>query len=217
MSSFRAKAAHNRGLPCRVQSCLVGRASISPYCDRHAKAVERYGHPLGRAVHPKRDYGVERELVSAFLAKHSSHPGVASAHHWLRRWLDEANLGQEVPGRSELQRLHAHMVSPLAILTEAASLFLLSHWRPRVLPDDERLTFAIGVRVLSLAPRTKRAGRLRGKPRLYCKAIGKVDRREVGRRIRLNLAALLANIAAAITQEEGAQRAMEASLRQPFR
>src|SRR5690348_17721575 len=41
--------------------------------------------------------------------------------------------------------------------------------------------------VLNLAPRTKRAGRLRGQPRLYCKAIGKVARREVGRRIRLNL------------------------------
>lgn len=214
--SFRIKAARNRGLACRVQSCMVGRASVSPFCDRHAKAVERYGHPEGRALNPKRDYGVERELVASFLARHSQHAGVMSALKWIEKWLEEANLGQDVPGRAEMQRLHANAVSPLAILTEASALFLLSRWNPRRLPDDERLTFAIGIRVLSLAPRERRFGTLKGQPRLHCKAIGKVARREVGRRIRLTLAALLANVASAIQAEDEAAKKFALDLRQPF-
>jgi hypothetical protein len=155
-------------------------------------------------------------LVERFLVKHAKHEGVRSALAWLQTWLDAATLGEDVAGGREMQRLAAHGVPPLSILTESAALFLLSRWNPRRLPDDDRLTFAIGIRVLTLAPREKRFGSLKGKPRYFCRSIGKASRRDVGRRIRLNLAPLLVNIAEAIGAERDQHQQFLAAISSPF-
>jgi hypothetical protein len=139
-----------------------------------------------------------------------------SALKWLQAWLDAATFGEDVAGAREMQSLAAHGVAPLSILTEAAALFLLSRWDPRKLPDDDRLTFAIGIRVLTLIPRERRFGTLKGKPRYRSKSIGKVARREVGRRIRLNLVPLLVNISEAIGAERDQQQQFAVSLSKPF-
>jgi hypothetical protein len=115
-----------------------------------------------------------------------------------------------------MQRLAAAGVKPLSILTESCALFLLSRWDPRKLPDDARLDFALGIRVLTLIPREKRYGSLKGKPRYFSRSIGKVARREVGRRVRLNLAALLCNVAEAIDADREQQQKDLAALSKPF-
>jgi hypothetical protein len=219
-ASFQSKAAMNRGLTCRVAGCYIPRKAISPFCSTHAKANERYGSPLGRAIRPK-EYRVERQLVENFLAKHCEHEGVQNVIQWLRKWLDEANRGEEVPGRREIQRLASTGVTPLLILTEAAAVYLYSHWSParsalHKLPDDERLTFAMGIRVLALAPRNRRYGKLRGKPRMVCEPLGKVDRRAVGQRIRMNAIGLLSNIARAIEADEDAKKQFINAQYKPF-
>jgi hypothetical protein len=208
-------AAANVRRPCRLSGCSLGRVAFSPFCRSHAARVERYGHPEGRPIDPK-EYAFERQSVEKLLATHSEHEGVKSAVQWFQRWLDAAQRGEDVPGGRDFARLGAHGVSPLSILVEASALFLYSRWNPRKLPDDTRLDFAAGLRVLSLVPREKRFGFLNGKPRHYCRSIGKVARREVGRRIRLNLAPLLVNIAEAVTAEQEQAKQFALSLRTPF-
>jgi hypothetical protein len=78
--SFHAKANENRGRACRAEGCNIGRKAVSPYCRAHARAVERYGHPLGRAIRPK-EYAVERELVEKFVARQLDHEGLLEVDH----------------------------------------------------------------------------------------------------------------------------------------
>jgi hypothetical protein len=215
-SSFHSKANANRGRACRVEGCFIGRKAVSPWCNAHSKSADRYGHPLGRAVRPK-EYTIERTLVEQFIAAHADHAGIQSALKWLRKWLDAANMSEDVPGRAEMQRLHAHAVEPHSILVQAAALFLLARWSPRKLVDDVRLDYSIGIAVIRLAPLTKRYGTLKGQPRVYSKAPGRVARREVGRRIRLNLAPLLMNISEAISEAENAKKQFDRDLRLPFK
>ena len=214
--TIRTKIARNRSRPCRHTGCREFRTALSPFCDRHARAVERHGHPEGRAINPK-EYAVERQQVAAFLAKHAAHEGLQSSLKWLQRWMDSATLGTErFPAASELRQAAEHGVTPLQILTESAALFLYSRNRPAALPDDVRLDWAVGIRVLTLAPRQRRFGRLHGKPRHYSKDIGKVARRSVGQRIRLTLAPLFTNIVRGIDEEQAEQQREVLSLHQPF-
>jgi hypothetical protein len=208
-------AAANIRRPCRLSGCTAGRVGFSPYCRAHAARVERYGHPEGRPIDPK-EYAVERKLVEKLITAHADHEGVKSALQWLRKWFDAAQRGEDVPGGRDVARLAGHGMSPLSALVESSALFLYSWWSPRNLPDDERLDFAIGIRVLTLVRREKRFGSLKGKPRYFCRRIGKVARRETGRRIRVNLGPLLVNIAETIDAERERAGKFALSLRAPF-
>jgi hypothetical protein len=212
---FKINESRNRGLPCRATACVLPRKSVSPFCSRHAKSYERWGHPLGRSVRPK-EFAVERKIVAEFLERHAQHPGVVSALALLKRWLDSAALGESAPALSEWQRLQTHQVAPLEILTTAAALFLLSQWRHRILPDDDRLTFAMGYHVLKLAPCSRRYAVSRGKPRMVSVTPGKRARRDVGLRLRRVLAPLLANIAEALSVEWREKQQLDTDLRTPF-
>jgi hypothetical protein len=131
--------------------------------------------------------------------------------------VDAATLRTEdVPAARELQQAAQYGITPLQMLTEAAALFPYSENRPQRLPDDDRLTWAIGARVLTMGPRERRFGRLHGKPRYYSRGIGKVARREAGKRIRMTLAPLLVNVVQGIHGEREAQQREALSLHKPF-
>lgn len=214
-STFYTKLLQRRGTRCRHTDCTSALDSISPYCTAHRKRVERYGHPDGRAIRAK-EYAVERQLVASFLQRHADHEAIKAGLQWLRQWMDDANMSEDVPGQGALQRLYLHGVEPLQILTVAAALFLFSRLQPRHLPDDDRLTFQIGYQVLCLAPRAQRYSVCRGKPRMVSEQIGKVDRRTVGRRIRLSLAPLFVNLVEAVLAEEQKRNDLSISIRKPF-
>ena len=169
-------------------------------------------------MHPVRDYGIERQIVSSFLTDQQGHPAVRCALDWLDGWLVSASSGADsLPASSQMVRLARHGVTPFDILAEASALFLLSRWSPRRLPDDVRLDYAIGNRILGLAPLEKRFGGLRGgKPRTYYPAIGQVTIRTVGQRIRRHLAPLFANLAAAVEAQEQAKKHQYTALATPF-
>ncbi len=61
-------------------------------------------------------------------------------------------------------RLQKGGVIARAILIEAAALWLYSKRRDSRVPDDERLTYAIGTAVLHLAPRNSRTAWVTGRP-----------------------------------------------------
>jgi hypothetical protein len=117
-----------------------------------------------------------------------------------------------------MKRLADAGITPKQVLTEAASLYLLARWSPRVLPDDERLTYQIGLRVLRLAHDEKRYSGIGedGKARYHYRPPGKTLRREVGQRIRLNLAPLFVGISEEIDRQREREQAFRMSLSKPF-
>jgi hypothetical protein len=214
-AGFKRKKAQNMAKLCRVAGGGEHRRGISPFCAHHSRAVLRHGHPEGRYLPPE-SFEAERQRVDAFLKKHEAHPGLVSSLSWLQSWLDQAHTGEAVPAQHDIQRLAMHGVKPLAMLTEAAALWLLSRSDPRRLVDDVRLTYAIGFHVLALAPREKRFGRVKGKPGYTYQIITKVPRRAVGERPRLTLGPLLQNLVEGIFAEQEAKNAFLLSLRKPF-
>jgi hypothetical protein len=210
-----AYAAINSRRSCRVAGCSRTRYGISPYCRRHHRGNTNHGHPEGRRIEAKH-YTYEKKLVDAFLEKHAAHEGLQSALRWLDRWLHQASVGEAVPGQREIARLAEHRVTPKAILSEACAVFLFSRWAARRLPDDDRLTFALGTAVLSLMPREKRYGYSQGKPFYRCVPLRKVARREIGCRIRNVLLPLLLNVALGIEAEREEQKKDALALHVPF-
>lgn len=207
--------ARNRTLPCRLQGCAGMRAPLSPFCIRHAKRVERYGHPSGRAIRPT-EYRGERETAERFLSKHAAHPGIEAAERFLSAWLEQAARGDAVPGQRDIARLAAQGITPRAILREAVAVYLFARARPSVLPDDARLTFCLGSRVCLLAPLERRFGMLKGKGRHYSRGIPKTTRREVGERLRQAFAPLFVNVEQALAEENARRQAFASSIRTPF-
>lgn len=213
--SFKENAERNRRLPCRVPGCATGRAALSPLCALHAQRACRYGSPHGRSIRSK-EYLGERKQAEAFIEKHSKHPAIVAAEQFLADWLQAAAQGDRVPGAADFARLAAHGVMPRRILVEVIAVYLLSRSRPSTLPDDARLTFAIGNRVLLLAPLERRFGTLKGHGRYYSRGITKTARRAVGDRLRTTLAALLGNVEAALIAEHVRSQEFVARVRQPF-
>lgn len=216
-TAFRARRQRNQAKQCRIEGCHSNRSALSPYCGRHQKAADRWGHPLGHSLGRKHDYPVEHQRASSFIAAHRDHPGIRSALLWIEQWLAAVTRGEDCEGREDMQRLAEHGVTPLAILTETVALFLFSRWLSRRLPDDDRLTYMIGTRVLTLAVLGKRyTGYINGRHRQRSKPLTKTARRDVGRRLRFTLAPLLANIADAMEAEDLEQQQFLADIRKTF-
>ena len=117
----------------------------------------------------------------------------------------------------DMNRLARHGVTGFDVLTEATALMLLARWNPKRLPDDIRLTYAIGTRVLRLAPMEKRFGGLRGgKPRTYSARLRKTSRRHVGKYIREGLQPFFVNALDAIDKQQEERQRREAALSQPL-
>lgn len=191
--TIQHRSAINRG-PCRVPFCGLERHGAHHYCQNHVRAMRRYGHPQGVRIYP-RDYSAYRTRVHALLRDHLDHPGAQAAIAWLSRWIDRAGRGEPVAGTGQVCRLHAQGVPAISVLEELAGIATLSHMRPRVLPSDDRLTFALANGMLYLAPRSARfdrSGHRRYRP------IPKAERAAIGQTIREAIGPLLAVLAATI-------------------
>lgn len=102
------------------------------------------------------------------------------------------------------------------MLTEAAAVWAFAHYNQRTLPDDERLTFQIGIHVLGLAPGERGIGYVNGKRKLFYRPVGKVARRDVGKRIRLNLYKLFLTIVQTIDRDQDERNQRDKDLTAPF-
>lgn len=216
---FTRAVSRNAGRACTVRGCTRTRHQVGLYCHPHSKARTNHGHPLGRRIRPS-EYAAERKEVSSFLDQHQDHAGVQVALSFLQQWLDESrDSGREdIPARSHLSRLAVSGVSPLDILRESAALWLFSTRQSRTLPDDERLTYALGVGVLHLAPfpQCTHWSPGRGTRKGYRPPNG-TARREAGEHLRNCLGPLLFNIATAIDAQKLASERTKALLREPFK
>ena len=212
------KALVQRGshLPCRIPGCKSPRMGAT-LCDRHRKFRRKYGDPQGHKLLAK-NYTSERRQVAALFAAYPEHPGVLDACRWLRAWLDASIAGDKSqPGYVHVARLHRWEVQPLAILSEVCAVWLYAQRNPHALPDDQRLTFALAVAMLLLAPKDylKSWFYKCGERRHYREA-GYEDRKAIGDHLRLTLARLLVNVAHTCEERQQQKQKRAQSFGLPF-
>jgi hypothetical protein len=164
----------------------------------------------------RRQYAPERSQVAAFLNGHIEHPAVVAALGWLNEWLEQAWMGNRtMPAIREFQRLREHEVTALTILVEVVAVWLFSVRSPCGLPDDQRLTYAISLAVLSLAP--KRTIPSPSKPDTKNQKRPTAEaRRDIGEHLRRHLAPLLVNVSSALRQREEKTDIQLKELQTPF-
>lgn len=209
----------NTGNPCKVDGCPYPRHRIGHYCKAHGALNNRFGHPLGRTIH-RMEYEMETLEVKEFLTMHSEHPGVLAALQWIDDWMesyvssDPRLRKQDPPGIDLMRRMKAYGVTPLDVLTTVASLWLYSTRRPSKLPDDIRLTYAIGIALHKLVPAEKLTDWRTGKTRHASRKTPVV--RGVGLRIRDTVGALLINIATSINTRVNVKEKLKLTMAAPF-
>lgn len=205
----------NQQSRCKAPGCSVPRWRVSGYCRTHGSNFQRLGHPHGTVIRPK-DYSVEFATVSSFIDQHESAPQIQAALRWVDSWLNAAHLGDtSIPAYRQLQRLHDHGVTATAVLKASAALFLYSSRFPNRLPSDDRLTFAMSLAVLAMAPREKRQSPSKPSVLNIVRHPAAV-RRGIGTRLRSNLHVLFTNMTDAINRQEQEARQQRDDLRQPF-
>jgi hypothetical protein len=148
--SARTKLNHlhrNQQLPCSVTGCTTRRRRSAAYCHRHEVKARYTGHPLGRSL-TKRELAPFRRQMAAFIDQHSEAPQIAAAVQLLDELLEHRHHLRGSPTSGHLLRLKADGLTGREALQVVGSVMLLSYHHPRLLPDDRRLTYALGYELL---------------------------------------------------------------------
>lgn len=203
----------NRQRQCNTRGCVKFRAGLSYYCGTHAKAMKRHGHPEARKI-KKKEYEGERSHVVRFMRLHVNHPALRAAVKWADLWLREAAAGQPVPAASNVARLAAGGVTGADIIEEVLALWLHSYWHPTALPDDLRLTKALGTNVLLLAPQDTTGLTPSGHKKW--RELGATVRREAGEHVRGSLGLFALNVFDALERQQKTKQDHAQALRLPF-
>jgi hypothetical protein len=137
--------------PCRVNDCTQVAQAVSRFCPKHLKAFTRHGHEEGRAIRTfeLRPY---RALAANLLKRFGDRRDVQAALLWLSKMLDKA---PEDAAGVELQRLKSQGVTPEEMFRAALAIWTFGRERPRALPDDARLTYALGRAIVRLRRRRR--------------------------------------------------------------
>jgi hypothetical protein len=211
--SPRDKIARNEALPCEIDGCYKHRRRLSRFCGFHRGHQRKNGHPMQKGI---RDYTwrTEQEQVRELLAANPSHRGVALATRFLNDWLhNRGRFSTDSPAAIERARLRRGGVQPLDVITTAAAMYLFALRNPAMLPDDERLTFALARAVLRLAPHVRRTSR--GGLTTYQRP-GALALREIGGVLRGELGVLFHNVAGAVQNKDERARDFQQTLAAPF-
>ncbi len=216
MSSARAYAATNRRLPCDARGCRFRRNFTSRFCSRHRTKLRLYGSPEGRYIR-KLEYGGYVKIVRQFFARHANHVALQAAEDAVRAILTPAR--EQPHGRHlrlsptyqlwrELSRLQSARVEPREALETVVAVWLLSYHQPRVLPDSERLTYALANAVLRLAPLDAVKGwdHIAGKPWSVSRTPGALAVGLLGRRLRDALVPFLVNVVQSLEADHDTQQ-----------
>jgi len=122
---------------------------VSSYCSKHKTAQRNHGHPLARAIFA-REYRSYRKRVGEFIDKHKdTHVGLQETLKELNGWLTKASTSH-LPKDELIARLSDYGITGENILKETAAIYAYSRENEMSLPDDKRLSFALGRCVLRL-------------------------------------------------------------------
>ncbi|MDB5808903.1 MAG: hypothetical protein JWN94_1025 [Betaproteobacteria bacterium] len=201
---------------CNAKGCMLSRHRVSGYCRVHERGRRLYGHALGYHFKSK-EFNEERQLVTEFIGSNIEHKGIASALAFLRQWLERSTSGDKLlPAYEDFHRLNSKCIKPIDILIEAATVWLYSERHRERLPDDLRLTYAISLAVLHLAPRDYRSTWSQGRETVSPQRLSAAARLAVGEHIRTNLGLLISNIVRTMQKQQSEQHEFRQSLSAPF-
>lgn len=202
----------NRYMRCKAQGCTDLRYNLGGYCRSHFKKANLYGDPFGKSLR-RSEYKREFEEVTDLITRNISHEATETALKFIQGWLDRAASGQSCVMASEITRLAHGGVSALDILIEASAVFLYSQRKPRSLPDDDRLSYQIGIAILRLAE--QRSYIARSGKKAHRRASG-TDRKALGKHLRQTLGLFLFNVTATINRKEQEEQDMREKLWTPL-
>lgn len=214
-SGINSRRAYNSAHPCAVQHCGKRRRGLSGYCAHHERARNLYGSPHGYRVSPQW-YASERKEVFAFLTQHKDHRAIHIATEMLIECLEGASEGRPMAHCGQWLRLQSAGVTARDILTEVGALFLYTYRRPNSLPDDDRLTYALGTAVLHLAPRTSSTVWVNGHRELRYARLGGKPRKAFGESMRECFALLFLQMYHAMEEGKRKKVALREALEEPF-
>jgi hypothetical protein len=194
--------------PCRVDECTQMAQTVSRFCPRHLKAFTRHGHEEGRAIRTfeLRPY---RALAATLLKRFGDRRDVKAALQWLQKMLDKS---PEDAAGVELQRLKSQGVTPAEMFRAALAVWAFHRDRPRSLPDDARLTYALGRTIVRL--RRRRRVFARSSLRLQTFNVPPHAFAYVGLRIRECLPVLFERLIALEEQEHQQEAALRLLIRE---
>jgi hypothetical protein len=198
---------------CSSVGCHKNRTGVSKYCNKHYHANMLNGHPLGRRLSPKTDYGYELQLARAFIEEHLNHVGIGQALSFLSNWLsNDTNPLSHL----ESKRLSSNGVTALEVLIESTAVFLMARLQPNLIPTSEALTLAIANGVLHLTPLESYYTWANGiKSKVYYRVSGKT-RRAIGKVLTDNLRLLHVNISSTIEGQLQAKEEFKMNYLKPF-
>lgn len=202
----------NRYHQCKAQGCTEQRYALGGYCLYHFKKANLYGDPKGQSLR-KSEYRREFEDVTDLITSNIQHTATVTALEFIQSWLDKAASGQACILGRHLSRLSNGGVTALQILIEASAVFLYSQRKPSSLPDDDRLSYQIGIVILRLA--TAPAYINRSGQTAHRRPSG-TDRKALGKHLRNNLGLFFFNVTAAINRKEQEELDMREKLWTPL-
>jgi hypothetical protein len=107
-------------------------------------------------------------------------------------------------------------VTAVEALEVVGSVWLYAQDNPRDLPDDLRLTYALGSQLFKTRPTDARILVVHGKTVRRYPAPPGIARREVGEALRVTLGTFFARVTQALDEEFAQQREQALTLAQPF-
>ena len=213
--------------PCDVPQCPNRRVYVGRYCAFHQLRNRAYGNPFGRSI-SKEEVAPYLKIVRRTLKQLQANASVVAAMDTLRPLLDPgAEPTMPKPLRlnarwllhRELRRIEDEGAKVEEALAATAAVWMFALRNPRELPDDIRLTYALGRAVLKLrrlaCSRVYWNDELQREEKTY-RAVPGLASRLLGQRVRRQLGVFFLNLVAHIDQQHEAALVRAAILRQPI-
>ena len=184
-----------------------------------------YGHPLAGGL-PRATLRLHREAFQDFIRAHRGEPQIEAATKVCQDMIDHGIPDDGKPSKyrqskyerfnvaGRIRALKDQQVTGKEVLAAAGGAWLLSYYEPRVLPDDGRLDYRMGIEVFKTRPMIYRV-------KLYGKGekkdvIGGYPRKAVGQYLRRQLAVFFTRVIQGIAADQQAVVDHEALLAQEF-
>jgi hypothetical protein len=181
-----------------------------PHCGPCVGRRVRTGHPEGHLL-TRKEARKWLPLIRSLLRQHSEKKAIRAASLWAERLL---NLPGDTAVHAELRRLKDKGVTPAELLEIIGAVFAYSHYEPRELPDDKRLTHCLANTVLRLRPAEVRY-RPSGRGYKYERNTS-TARMVLGGAIRSAIGLIFAQLLALHDREVEQERLLRADLKTPI-
>ncbi len=175
-----------------------------------------YGHPLGGKIHPKLIASYRQEFTE-FIAREFDTPQVKVAVTVISDLIQSGlPYGSAPVVDFQLRHLRDQGVTGKEGLEFIGGVWLLSRREQRSLPDDDRLTYYLGLSLFKTRPYPKRVSFARGQERTHYLIPGSRARRAVGEYIRRRLGEFFMHVTEALDAENRYALAQAKTLATPF-